>query len=113
MTPRFAVPTRYFAEVLYSGTLYSPQEATGKGLIDEVVDPAQLLERAEGAARELASLSEKTFRLTKAQIRQPVLEQMQDHERKMGAAVEAIWTSPATLEAIRRYVDKTFKRKDS
>lgn len=109
---RFTVPARYFAEVLYSGTIYSPQEAAAKGLIDEVIDPAQLLERAEGAARELASLPDQTFRMTKEQIRRPVLEQMQDREQKMGAAVETIWTSPGTLNAIRSYVEKTFKPRD-
>ena len=49
---RFSVPTKTFAEVVYGGALYEPADALERGLVDEVVEPEELLERAVEAAVE-------------------------------------------------------------
>ncbi len=81
----------------------------GRGLVDEVVDPGLLLDRAVAAAQKLAALSPAAFALSKRQTRQPALERVRD-----GGAIDAevtqIWTAPETLDRIRDYVSRTFKK---
>ena len=59
-----------------SGATYPPDVALARGLVDEVVEPAALLDRAIAAAQTLAALSPAAFAQTKRQIRQPALERM-------------------------------------
>lgn len=109
---RFAVPTRHFSEIVYGGETYEAPEALERGLVDEVVEPAALLERAIEVAVDLGGRPAQAFQITKAQIRRPALERM-----KNGAAHDAevlsAWTSQATLSIIRRFVSRTFKPMDS
>src|SRR5205085_2548729 len=73
---RFAVPRQRLQQLVYSGRTLPPDEALAAGLIDEVVDPAALLDRARELAAQLAAIPRQSFRLTKAQLRAPALEAM-------------------------------------
>jgi len=85
--------------------------AQARGLVDELAEgPAALLDRSVAAAEALAALSPPTFALTKQQLRQPVTDAMEHHGRSVAAAAEEIWTAPKTLDYIRDYVARTFKR---
>jgi enoyl-CoA hydratase len=107
---RFATPPRYFADGILSGATFAPEVALARGLLDEVVEPALLLERAVAAAESLAALPPNTFAATKQQIRQPVTDAMERHGGRVEAAAEEIWTAPETLERIKDYVARTFKK---
>ena len=106
---RAAVPPRFLPEVLYSGATYEPAAASERGFIDEIAEPAELLEDAYAIAQELAALSPAAFAQTKAQIRESVAERVQT-----GAATEKaitdIWAAPDTLSYIRAYVERTLKK---
>lgn len=107
---RFAVPRRYFSDVVYGGDSYDPAAALTRGLVDEVVEPDDLLDRAAAAAKRMATRVPESFQLTKAQVRSPTLQRMRSgatHDAK----VLDIWMSDATLAAIRTYVSRTFKRR--
>jgi enoyl-CoA hydratase len=106
---RFAVPPQHLQEVIYFGNTYDPEEALARGLVDRLVPEQDLQTRALEDARLLASLPETTFRLTKIQLREPVVERMRiGHERHGPEVVEA-WTDPAIRTAVEDYVEKTLK----
>jgi enoyl-CoA hydratase len=105
---RGAAAPQHFENLLFGGATYTPEEASGLGLVDEVVAPDALLERAVAAAQTLAALSPSAFALTKRQTRQPALERLQRDGTE--AEVTQIWTAPETLERIRDYVSRTFKK---
>jgi hypothetical protein len=48
--------------------------------------------------------------MTKRQIRQPVSDMMERHGARIDKAAEEIWTSSATIEHVRAYVARTFKK---
>jgi len=108
---RFASPPRYLADGMFSGATFAPDVALTRGLVDEVAEgPAALLDRSMAAAETLAALSPAAFAQTKQQVRQPVADAMQRHGGRVAAASEEIWTVPETLDRIRGYVARTFRK---
>ena len=86
----------------YSGATLPPEEAVGRGLIDEVVGADQLLVRAREVAERLAAIPADAFRITKLQLRRG-----QDHDTES----LRIWSQPATHAHIREYLARTVGRK--
>ena len=108
---RFASPPRYLADGMFSGATFTPDVALTRGLLDELAEgPAALLDRSIAAAENLAALSPAAFAQTKSQVRQPVADAMERHGRQVAASAEAIWSAPNTLDYIRSYVSRTFKK---
>jgi enoyl-CoA hydratase len=107
---KFASPPRYLADGMYSGATFTPDVALTRGLVDELVEGPALLDRAVAAAETLAALPPKTFAQTKRQIRQGVIDALERHGARIDAASMGIWTAPETLDHIRDYVSKTFKK---
>ncbi|MFQ5690782.1 MAG: enoyl-CoA hydratase/isomerase family protein [Gemmatimonadota bacterium] len=107
---RFAVPRRHLAQVLYGGRTYGPEAARERGLVEEVVEPDRLIERSLDVAGRLATVSGEAFRLTKAQLRAPARARIRAAGREFSAEIEAAWTAPETMAAIRDYVRRTFKK---
>ena len=108
---RFASPPRYLADGMFSGATFTPDMALTRGLVDELAEgAAALFDRAMAAAETLAALTPAAFAQTKQQVRQPVADAMARHGGPVAAAAEEIWTAPETLERIRGYVARTFKK---
>jgi len=107
---RATTPPRYLADDMYSGATFTPDVALTRGLVDELVDPASLLDRSIAAAEAMATLSLKAFAQTKQQIRQPVLDALDRHGNRIDAPAMEIWAAPDTLARIRDYVARTFKK---
>ena len=80
------------------------------GLIDETVEPADLLDKSVEKAEQLASLSPQVFEHTKRHIRQPALELIRKGESKFEHSVLDIWGAAETIEAIREYVSRTLSK---
>jgi len=97
---RFAAGA-YATKLAYSGQTLTPNAARDHGLIDEVVEPDQLLSRAEEVARRFAAIPPESFRLTKLLL----------HNTPAGdeAAVK-VWSDPAIHQHIRDYLARTIKR---
>ena len=102
---RSAVAPQHFEEVIFSGRTYAPQEAADRGLLHEITETGNLVERAITAARTLAALPPAAFALTKRQTRRQALEALQMDASR--TEVEQIWTAPETLARIRDYVSRT------
>lgn len=107
---RFAVPPRYLPEFTLSGATYPTDEALRRGWVDEVTEPAKVIDDAIAVARELSRLSPAAFAQTKSQVRQPVTERLQKSGEATDKAVTEIWAAPATLAYIRDYVARTLTK---
>jgi enoyl-CoA hydratase len=107
---RFATPPAFFPELIMSGATYAPEAAQARRLVDEMVEPEALMERAIAAAETFAALPPAAFAMTKRQIRQNAIDRMAEHGARLDAEAERIWTAPETLAHIRDYVSRTFKK---
>jgi enoyl-CoA hydratase len=107
---RFAASPQDFPEMILSGATYPGDDARARGLLDEVVEPAELMDRATARAKALAALSPAAFAATKQQIRQPVADRIVQHGKRVDDRAGQIWAAADTLEHIRDYVAKTFKK---
>jgi enoyl-CoA hydratase len=108
---RFAVSPDHFAEMVYSGATYPPEEALKRGLVDELAEPEELLPHAVARAERMAAIPAAAFELTKTQMREPALETMRRRRAQLDARIAEYWTNPATMDAVRGYVERTLKKK--
>ena len=107
---RFSVNPRFAPDLMFNGATLTADEAVEAGLADVAVDPAALLDEAIAAAEALASRPSTAFAITKQQLRAPALERMREGRRQLDGRIQALWSSPETLQAIRSYIDRTFKK---
>jgi enoyl-CoA hydratase len=107
---RFVVPSRFLHDVIFTGATYPPDQALARGLVDDIVEPTQLLDRAMAEAERLADLPPATFALTKRQMRQTVHDELLRNGAAFDAAAGEIWTAAETTARVRDYVARTFKK---
>ena len=101
---RFATAQQHIEEFVYTGKTVLPDEALAKGIVDEVVEPAAMLDRAIAVARQLAAIPRQAFRIAKQQLRRPYV----DRARSLAAADRdalEVWADPGTHEHIRAYLE--------
>lgn len=108
---RFATSEAHLQELVYRGKTYAVEEAYERGLVDEVVEPEALLDRAIDVATQLGSEPPARFRITKQQLRRPTLDRMKQYARETQEAVIAAWKDPASFAAIRAYLDEIKKNR--
>jgi enoyl-CoA hydratase len=108
---RFGVPMPGRQSMMYTGETLIPDRAFSTGVIDDLVEADSMLVRADSMARRLAAVPREAFRLTKLQLRQPFLEAADNRQKLVGAEVAATWSSPATHDHIRKYIEKTFGKR--
>jgi enoyl-CoA hydratase len=107
---RFAVPPQHLQSLLFTGKTVPPDEALRLGLVDEVVPPETLTERAIAVAEQLASLPARTFALAKRQLRGHALDRARRYNSEFGADALEIWRAPETHAGIREYLAKTLRK---
>jgi enoyl-CoA hydratase len=107
---RFAVPAANLAEFVYSGATYATDAALDRGWVDEIVEPADLLQDALAVAHELAEIAPAAFAQTKAQMRALVAERYAVSGAVTDKAVTEIWCAPETLARVRDYVARTLTK---
>jgi enoyl-CoA hydratase len=104
---RYAVPSRHFHEVTFSGATYDSAAALERGLVDEVVEADALMEHALGVAQKMALLPPLAFAHTKNQMRLPVAERMARSGAEIDKRVAEIWSDPETLKGVRDFVGRS------
>ena len=104
---RFVVGDRGLEEVVYAAGTSGLETARDGGLVDEIVAPETLLDRAVAIAGRMARVAPETFAITKGQIRRPVLDRLAAGAEAADREVERIWRLASTREAIRAYVEAT------
>jgi len=107
---RFAVTQRFAADLLFNGATLEADAAADAGFVDTAAEPDALLDDAIAAAERLAARPAAAFAITKQQWRAPTLSRMREGRRELDRRIEAIWSSPETLETIRGYIERTFKK---
>lgn len=108
---RFAMPGHVRNRMIYLGETLSADVALQRGLIEEVVPAEGLETRAREVAGQLSAIPHDAFRLTKQQLRAPMLERANTYTTMYGQETAATWESPETHEHIRDYIERTFGKK--
>jgi len=107
---RYATAPQFLPDVILRGPTFPTDEALRRGLIDEVVEASELMNRALAEAKALGALPPETFAVTKQQLRQPLTDRMAKDGARVDTLAEQIWTSPDTLAHVRAYVEKTLRK---
>jgi enoyl-CoA hydratase len=100
----------FVAEVILGGATYAPPEALHRGLIDEIIEPEQLLRAAIAAAESLAAIRPPIFAFSKRQLRLPVREAISSRSRAQATELYALWESADTHAAVTEFVARTLKK---
>ncbi len=103
---RFWMGNSNATQVLYSGALYSAEDALNLGLIHQVVSESELMESARRSAVELGSKHLPAFAGVKNLLRGPIVEEMHRREKQSIEEFVQIWYSETTwanLQNIRIY----------
>ncbi|MBZ5559840.1 MAG: enoyl-CoA hydratase/isomerase family protein [Acidobacteriia bacterium] len=106
---RFAAAPQRLQSLAYRGATLSADEAIAHGLIDDAVEGERLLDAAVDMAGRFAALPPAAFAATKTQLRAPAMRRIREGWQ-YDAAVTRIWESAETLETIRGYIARTFKK---
>jgi len=104
---RYATGDVGVADLVFTGVTLLPAEALQRGLVDEVVPEAELLERAVAKAEQLASLPPAAFAHTKRSLRDRYWTEMDETGRHRDAEMLEVWKAPETRAAIAAYVEQT------
>ena len=78
---RFWIGSANTSQVLYSGTMYSAEDAMDLGMIQEVTTVERLLTQARKIVDELAAKHPPAFASIKSLLREPIAEAMSQRER--------------------------------
>ena len=108
---RFTAAPTHLSELLFGGVTLTGDAAMSHGLVDAVVEPAAVVDSAVTAAESMAALPAAAFALTKQQLRGAARDRMREGRQQYDRAVQDVWAAPATLAAIRAYIERTFKKK--
>lgn len=103
---KYCVGSKNAATILYSGNLYSPQEALELGLIDQIASPENLLEAAVKTAEDFAQKNPVAFKRVKDLLKQPVADEISKRETSSIHEFVDIWYSAETwanLQEIKIY----------
>ncbi len=108
---RFATPPQHFPTLICTGRTWPAEEALARGLVDELVEPERLLERACAVAEELAAIPSSVFAATKLAVRRPMIEAARQQAARTDAAVLEQWCAPETLRQVAAFAEQTIKRR--
>jgi enoyl-CoA hydratase/carnithine racemase len=107
---RHFIPREHFQSLIYTGRTVLPDESLAMGLVDELIEPAELLDRACAVAKQLGEVPSATFRFTKEQLRRPLIEAVERRAAIDDLHAAAIWSSPEALRKIDEFVRRTIGR---
>jgi len=107
---RFALPAHAAQEAIMLGRTYEPERALALGMLDEIVEPAMLMDRALAVAEELAAIAPSSFARSKRDLRRPVFETWAGHSTEHDRETLERWGSEEVQSAVRQYVEKTLKK---
>ena len=99
---RFWVGSRNAQSILYSGAMYSAEEAFGLGLVDQMSSEDTLAEDARKVAQELGEKAGLAFTSIKKLLRKPVAKAMVKHGEDSILECADIWYSKTTREKLKQ-----------
>jgi len=99
---RFCAGSRNAQSILYSGAMYSAEEAFALGLVDQVSSEDALLADARKIAQELGDKDSSAFTSIKKLLRKSVAEEIIKHEKDYILKFADIWYSQTTRERLKQ-----------
>lgn len=93
---RFWIGSANATKVLYSGAMYSAEEAMSLGLVQDVLSEGNLMVQARRIASDLASKHSSAFASIKSLLRKPIVEDMMQREKASIRKFVDIWYSEPT-----------------
>jgi Delta3-Delta2-enoyl-CoA isomerase len=100
------VGARNAARLLVRGALLGPEESLAAGLVDEVVEPAEVVPRAIAHARELVALPARAVERTRAIVRADLVALFAASARDFVAEANEVWFDPETQRQLRALFQK-------
>lgn len=97
---QFCVGERHAQSILYSGALYSAEQAFELGLVDQTTSVESIAEDAGRVARENAGKDARAYQSIKSLLRGPVAESMKKREAESIQEFVEIWYSPDTWKRL-------------
>ena len=98
---KYCAGPRNAQAIVYSGAMYSAEEAFQLGLVDQISSEDALAEDARKIAQELAEKDSSAFTSIKHLLRKPVAEQMIKREKDAILEFVDIWYSEQTWENLK------------
>jgi enoyl-CoA hydratase len=103
---RYAVGPRVAERLVLGADTLPAARALALGLVDELVDPDELVDRAIGLATELSTtIPPDTFAMTKRQLRRDTVERIARYRAEEDAQVSQLWERRITDGWTARYLD--------
>lgn len=93
-------------EILFSGAMYSAEQAKEMGLVDHVVQEQDLTELSEKIAGQLGKKPSAAFASIKLLLRKPVVQAFEEKEEDAIKEFVKIWYSDATWENLKKITIK-------
>lgn len=101
-------------ELVLTGATHEPPQALERGLVDEVVPGAEVVDRALSIANGLAAITPPdTYRLTKHLLRLPATERLARHRAAEDPETLRLWQAHAADGTIRGYMKRTVTRRQA
>lgn len=97
---QYAVGQRKSEEIIYSGKMYSGDEALSMGLIDKLVNEDQFLEAVSELTQDFAAKDITAFASIKKMLKQETLNRIENRERETISEFIDIWYSKSTREQL-------------
>jgi enoyl-CoA hydratase len=108
---RFATPPQHFPTLICTGRTYEPEDALTRGLVDELVEPEHLMDRAYEIADEMAAIPAAAFTANKRAVRRPLIEAARRQAALEEATIIEKWSSPEVLQAMAEFASRTIGRR--
>lgn len=102
---RFSLGNRGTQDVVFAGKTFVNEDAISAGLVDGLCTPDQLSEDSMKAVRALAALPESVFRITKRQLRAPIMDRLAVQAPQFDPEVMKVWSDPETDATIQQYIE--------
>jgi Delta3-Delta2-enoyl-CoA isomerase len=100
------VGARNAAQLLVRGALLSPEQSLAAGLVDAVVEPAEVVPRAIAYARELVALPAGALERTRAIVRADLVALFAARDRDFADEANEVWFEPQTQERLRALFER-------
>ncbi len=107
---RFNALPQHFHGLVYGGSTHAVHDAANLGLVNEIVEPSDLIDYAVKTAEKMATIPVPTFQITKKQMRLPIMERVQAAQSEISPVVQQLWSSPEILDAIRNYMAQALQK---
>ena len=91
---------------LMEGKLIKPEEALNIGLVDEVVDEAEVLSSAKQKMKQYLSFNKSAWKLTKQNIKRDLINMTNPKNITEIEATLKLWWSPEVRAMLKQFVDR-------